>query len=365
MIGKLYVADGPFVSAYVGARSAVENAQQMYETTWRNLERELADQGVDQATVEAVAGARGTHDEGDTRAVIASNGSVHLARSLPGSLPGDLVRVSPLPHVAPLVDAASRVRPHVVALIDRTGADVYAYAESETEIADFTVVRGDAADIRKVHGAGGWAMRRMQARAEEGWEHNAKEIADAIERACRDIDATLIVVAGDDREIELVRGDLPAEQRGIVEQVSGGRGADGSNGHVFEQVAEKLEERRTKDVIAVLERYEENRGRGTLAADGLAAVIGALRGSQVDTLLLTEDWTGDERVWFGPEAVHLGATKDELGAMGVDEPAQTVAIDALLRAAVATNAEVVRVPGGLEQSPRGGVGALLRFDLES
>jgi hypothetical protein len=365
MIGKLYTADGPFVSAYVGARSAVENAQQRYETTWRNVERELAEQGADQATVEAVAAARGSHDEGDTRVVIASHGSVHIARSLPAELPADVVRVSPLPHVAPLVDAASHVRPHVVALIDRTGADVYAYTDSETEIAEFTVVRGDAADIRKVHGAGGWAMRRMQARAEEGWEQNAKEIADAIERVCRDVGATLIVVAGDAREIELVRNDLPTERQGMVEQVSGGRGADGSNDHVFEQVAEKVEERRTKDVIALLERYEENRGRGTLAADGLAAVIGALRSSQVDTLLLAEDYVGDEQVWFGPEPMHLAATKDELAAMGVEQPAQAAALDVLLRAALATNADVVRVPGGLEQTPRGGVGALLRFDLQS
>ena len=365
MIGKLYTAEGPFVSVYVDAESAVENAQPRYETKWRNLERELADKGVDAATVEAVVAARGGHAEGDTRVVIASHGSVHLARSLPGSPAAEVVRVSPLPHVAPLVDAAARVRPHVVALVDRTGADIFAYTESETDIADFTVVKGDAADIRKVHGAGGWAMRRMQARAEEGWEHNAKEIADAIERVCRDVDARLIVMAGDTREIDLVTNDLPSERQGLVEQVSGGRGADGSNDSVFEQVAAKLEERRTKDVIVVLERYEENRGRGTLAAEGLAAVVGALRNSQVDTLLLTEDYVGDDQVWFGPEPVHMGVSRDELAAMGVDDPAQTDAIDVLLRAAVVTNADVTRVPGGLEQSPRGGIGALLRFDLES
>ena len=365
MIGKLYTADGPFVSVYVGAESAVENAQQTYETKWRNIERELADAGVDEPTRQAVVDAKGEHFEGDTRVVVAAHGSVHLARSLPQSVGPDVVRVSPLPHVAPLVDAAVRVRPHVVALIDRTGADVYAYTDSETEIAEFTVVSGDAADIRKVHGAGGWAMRRMQARAEEGWEHNAKEIADAIERVCRDIDAALIVVAGDNREIELVKADLPAERQGLVVQVSGGRGADGSTASVFEQVAEQLEERRTKDVIALLEQYEENRGRGTLAAEGLAAVVGALRNSQVDTLLLTEDYAGDEQLWFGPEAVHLGTGRDELTAMGVGDPAQTDAIDALLRAALATNARVARVPGGIEQAPQGGVGALLRFDLQS
>ena len=366
MIGKLYTTDGPFVSVYVGAESAVENAQQSYDTKWRNIERELADAGVDEATRQAVVEARGQHFEGATRVVIASHGSVHLARSLPQETPTDVVRVSPLPHVAPLLDAAGRVRPHVVALIDRTGADVYAYTDSETEIADFTVVKGDAADIRKVHGAGGWAMRRMQARAEEGWEHNAKEIAGTIERVCRDIDAALIVAAGDDREVKLVLDDLPAERQGIFVQVSGGRGADGSTGSVFEQVAEQLEERRTKDVIAILERYEENRGRQTLAAEGLAAVVGALRNSQVDTVVLTEDYTGeDEQLWYGPEAMHLGTARDELTAMGVDAPAQAAAIDVLLRAALATNAAVVRVPGGLDQSPRGGVGALLRFDLES
>ena len=364
MIGKVYTADGPFVSVYVDATSDVENARYVYEAKWRNVERELAGQ-TDQATLDAVLAAAGDHAEGDTRVVIASNGAVHLARSLPGKPARELTRVSPLPHVAPLVDAVARVVPHVVALVDRTGADIYAYTGADTEVAEFTVVSGDAADIRKLRGAGGWRMRHMQARAEEGWEQNAKEIAGAIERVCRDISARLVVMAGDQREMELVRADLPAERQPMVEQVYGGRGADGSNDAIFEQVAERVEERREKDAIAVLERYEENRGRDTLAAEGLAATVAALRNSQVDTLVLTEDYVGDEQVWFGEQAAHLGMSRDELTAMGVDAPERTDAIDVLLRAAIATAATVVRVPGGVEQAPVGGVGAVLRFDLES
>jgi hypothetical protein len=363
MIGKLYTADGPFVSVYVDSTSAVENARYVYESRWRAVEQELASSGVDKATVEAVVGAAGEHDRGDTRVVIASHGVVHLARSLPTAPARDEIRIGPLPYVAPLVDAASRAVPHVVALIDRTGADLYAYTDSDTDVAEFTAVSGDAPDIRKLRGAGGWRMRHMQARAEEGWEHNAKEIADSIERVARDVDARLIVLAGDEREVQLVLGDLPNERRDQVARVQGSRGADGGTELVFERVADEVDARRDKDAIALLEKFEENRGRNTHASDGLAATVAALRTAQVGTLLLTEDYTGDAAVWFGPEPIQLAMSRQELIDMGVEAPEEGAAIDVLLRAAIATAADVMRVPAGVEQAPSEGVGALLRFDL--
>jgi hypothetical protein len=362
MIGKLYTAEGPFVSVYVDSTSAVENARYMYESRWRVVERELESR-IDRATADAVVAAAGEHGEGETRVVIASQGAVRLARSLPTAAAGDIVHVGPLPRVAPLVDAASRAVPHVVALVDRTGADLYAYTDADTEVAEFTTVRGDAVDIRKLRGAGGWRMRHMQARAEEGWEHNAKEIADAIERASRDVGARLIVLAGDDREVQLVENDLPNERKEIVARIQGSRGGDGGTDLVFQRVTDEVEARRDKDAIAVLEKFEENRGRNTHASDGLDATVAALRAAQVGTLLLTEDYAGDTQLWFGPEAVQIATTREELLEAGVESPQEAEAIDVLLRAAIATAADVVRVPGGVEQAPTDGVGGLLRFDL--
>lgn len=364
MIGKLYAVDGPFVSLYLDATSQTADAVQQYATRWHNVERELKEEGVDAATVDAVSAARGEHGEGNTRVVIAAGDTVQLALSLPERPVREVVRVAPLPHVAPLVDAVARSRPHVVALIDRSGADIYAYTTGARP-SEFAVVDGDAPDIRKLRGAGGWSHRRIQARADEGWKHNAKEIASTLDAVCSDVDPALIVVAGDVREVQLVREQLPAERQPLVEQVEGGRAADGSAESLFAHVADKVEERRDKDAIDVLAQYAENRGRGTLAAEGLEATVAALRSSQVDTLLLAEDYTGEDEVWFGPDPVHVGTRPDELTAMGVEHPQQAPAVDAVLRAALATHSAVVRVPGGVDEAPRDGIGALLRFDLES
>src|SRR5947209_6673594 len=102
-LSDVLIADGPFVTVLVESESAVEQAADKYELVWKDVSRELIDKGVDGATVEAVLGAKGTHDEGNARLVVASTDdhSVKLATSLRHAPRQPVVDVAPLPHLLP------------------------------------------------------------------------------------------------------------------------------------------------------------------------------------------------------------------------------------------------------------------------
>ena len=82
-LAKLYAVDGPFVSIYLATPSDVEDAAARLEVRWKNVTRELAEAGVEAATIDALSAARGGHDRGNTRVMVAAHGTVHLAISLP------------------------------------------------------------------------------------------------------------------------------------------------------------------------------------------------------------------------------------------------------------------------------------------
>src|SRR5436305_11900421 len=149
-LAKLYSIDGPFVTIYLATPSDTEQAADQLETRWKNVVRDLADAGVDAATIEALTAARGPHDRGNTRVLVAAHGTVHLAISLPQPPAQEIVTVEPLPRLVPLIDALSLQVPHVVVLADRKGADVLAYTAGPDPVETATVTNNRFPD-RKVH----------------------------------------------------------------------------------------------------------------------------------------------------------------------------------------------------------------------
>lgn len=110
----------------------------------------------------------------------------------------------------------------------------------------------------------------------------------------------------------------------------------------------------------------QQRGRDELACDGPAAVVAALRMSQVDTLLVTDALDqAAAPAWFGPEPTHLALTEAGLRDLRVPGIETAPLVDVLLRAALGTAADVRLVTGSVEQAPRTGIGALLRFPSQS
>src|SRR3954451_18082378 len=103
-LAKLYAIDGPFVTIYLATPSDTEDAAQQLDTRWRNVTRELANEGVDEATITALTSARGDHDRGGTRVLVAAPGPVRLGPALPQPTAQEAVAISELPRLGPLLD---------------------------------------------------------------------------------------------------------------------------------------------------------------------------------------------------------------------------------------------------------------------
>jgi hypothetical protein len=354
-------AEGPFVTVLVDSESDVEQAADKYELQWKNIVRELEDKGVDPATRDAITAAKGEHWEGDGRLVVATTGDATVRLAVPlhrAPRSGATVEVSPLPRLLPLLEEVNTRVPHVVVLADRTGADVSAYYDAETVAAEVTV-KGHAPDIRKVP-VGGWSHLRYQHRAENGWAANAREIVSTITELASDVNAQLLLLVGDERELVYVREKLPTELKPKVVELAGGRSADGSEPLVRQRIADALALHVAHETLDLLGAYAQERGQGKRAVDGLPDVLEALRKAQVQTLLLTTD-TPQGTLWFGPEPTDIAGTGRELTELGVADPQEGPLVDVLIRAAVGTGADVQLVPGEMAQAPDMGLGAVLRY----
>jgi hypothetical protein len=95
------------------------------------------------------------------------------------------------------------------------------------------------------------------------------------------------------------------------------------------------------------------------------ALVEAAREQRIAVLLVRPGGADLGReVWVGDEPDQLALRRTESAFLGEPRPAAARADDALLRAAAATSAEVVPLPGPAGEAPAGGLGALLRWPYE-
>jgi hypothetical protein len=374
-LSGLFEQQGPFVSVYLETESAVENAASRLELRWKDVVRDLEDRGVDAPTIEALAAARGPHQLGGTRVMIASHGTVHFARSLPETTDTTVIRVGPLPYLLPLVDWAQTRIPHLVVLTNREGADILAYVEGADPVESVDVDSGRHPSHKT--GIGGWSEHKYQNKVEENWRASSVQVAERVDAVARDINPQVIVVAGDVYAVDGLKQHLPKDLAEKVVVISGGRTEDGSDEVAAEGVLQALAGHlrdRVADALADFAKYRDRAAEvaathpgtdGTEyalnAADGVRDVVAALQKAQVGTLLLGSDLNETNALWFGPAPTMLAVQASDLEQMGVDDPQQGSLVDVLLRAAIGTGAEVLLVPAGTPDSPADGVGALLRY----
>ncbi|MGV9253104.1 hypothetical protein [Streptomyces sp. NPDC003697] len=104
------------------------------------------------------------------------------------------------------------------------------------------------------------------------------------------------------------------------------------------------------------------------AVEGVPALVEAARGHRIDTLLIRPDGPEVSReTWVAAEPDQPAGRRTGAQILGESDPVAVRADDALLRSAVATDADVVPVPAEEDgpELPAGGLGALLRWTYES
>jgi Bacterial archaeo-eukaryotic release factor family 2 len=358
-LAEVVAEDGPFLSVVLTTDAAVENAAQHSELRWKSLRSELADTGVPEEVLAHVDDlVPDAHHEGRILAVVASaSGPIHVEHGDDPEDPDDHASGwwDPLPRLLPILRLRQSTLPHVVVLIDRDGADLYAFGVEGPDV--HREVDPDVDPMARSK-PGGWSQRRFQNRAENTWEQGAGDVATELMALVERVDPAVVVVAGDVRAVQFLRDALPSDVNDRIRVVDGERPRGGGAGGVPDDVADVIREERDRQLDAIVAKFDEELGQDDLAVAGVEDTIAALSRAQVDVLLVRDD-DDDSRAWIGGDPTAIALAREDVEALGVDEPREVRLLDALVRAALGTSASVRVLRDG--RGPRDGVGGLLRW----
>lgn len=360
---------GPWASVYAEVPHSTEDAAKQRELSADAAARQLAEQGADRATCDAVREAlAGFRADGDAaapagRAVFATDGEVVLDTPLAGRPAQPFADWSPLPRITPWAEAAADNASCLVVYVDRMGANFELHDDrggteaGQVDGVDWPIHRTATAD---------WSERHFQTAVENTWEQNAGEIAEAAQRVFASSGAKVMLLAGDPRERRSVHEKLPEQLRSVTyESDHGGRAAGSDSTALARDIAHVRAAHERDHVADVLDRFRAGAGVGgtdpAYAATGVPALVEAAREHRIDTLIITPGGADAGReVWVGPGADQLAVRNSELQYLGETNPSAARADDALLRSAAANGAEAVVVRDPAE-APTGGLGAILRW----
>lgn len=317
----------------------------------------LRDDGADEvvlASIDPVV--QGAHAAGQTLVVIAGSSGVLYTAHLP-ELPaeGDVGFVGELPHLAPLLAATQALLPHIVVATDRRGAELIAVLPDREDRE--AKVSGEELHITR-SAPGGWSQRRFQQRAENVWESNAGEVADALTRLVDSNNPRVVIVSGDVRAVQFLRDQVPVRVADLLTEVQGDyRTLDEALRRSGQVVADVAEE----DTRALLDAYLAGQGSDRLSAAGPQAALAALREGRAEALLVDPTQVGEDQAWFGPELMQAAESEAELKTVGVLDGRTAPLVDVAVRAAAGTAARVRIMPAGTTELAPTGIGVLLRY----
>jgi len=306
-----------FVTMTIPAPSNVDHAQDRFALEWRNARRQLSDRWGEEDIArldDAIAGLH-HHDAAAVVVVHARHGATFV-ELLDEPVSATTVHEGPVPRWATVVESRQRVIAHVVVEADRAGADLTAFAG--TVVVATGTVDGSTLHIHRGH-PGGWSQRRFQQRAENTWENNARDVADAVAAMARHVQAELIAVAGDVRAQAFVLDLLPTDVMAVAVKIEAGSPAG-----IADEVVRLLSTMVAERVTAAAELVRSRREHGTAAIDA-SDIIDALRKGRVETLLVHDD----------------GSDGDDADPMWLDGARL---VDRAIGAALATDAEILVVP---------------------
>jgi hypothetical protein len=357
---------GPFVSVSMDVSRNAESSARETELRWQGHQRELLRRQAPQQMVElagpAVLAPTGRAG-GVGRLVIVDADGIALDLVLPQPPAREEVVFGPAPHVLPVFRALRDRSSYLLAEVDRTGADVVmvdAFGATEQGLE----VHGSHDVVHRVSG-GQTSGRRIQARAEDSWERNAAEIAEALDGLISRYHPAVAFVAGDPVTVADL---LSAASRRLAELSvvlrSGGR-ADGASAAARDhEVRAALADRQLAARRDLLDRFGAAEGRQQDALQGFDDVVDAVRRAQVAELFLHDEPTSTRTVWVGGEPLQLASHRDEVVSMGFDRPVRVRADTALPWALVHSDAGIVLLEPG-DPDLADGVGALLRWSDRS
>lgn len=348
---------GPFVSVVLATEAEIDNASHRNELRWRALRDSLLEQGAGEDVVAHVDTLVGdAHLEGRTLLVVANAGGVVHRSNWPHLPFREFARWEPLPSFGAILEHRQQAPSHVLVVADRGGADLTAV---RYEAGDLTAEAGGRDQAPPKVKPGGWSQRRYQERAENAWEHTAKEVAEATARLVERVDARLLVLAGDVRALQMLRDELPEGVAELAIEIDGARSADGAPAIEPADIEVHLSAVVAQETRTLVEKLAEELGQDDRGCAGVDATMAALSASQVQVLLVRDDPEDTRTAWFGADPSLVARRADDLAGLGTGDQQEGRLADVLIRAALATGAGVRMLDS--DGVVTEGAGAILRW----
>ena len=276
-----------------------------------------------------------------SRLLVVREGAVEVNELLQGEPLAELmVTYGPVPALIPLLIQRPRDLTYVVAEVGRDGGEITQFRFSRVQPVAHRAVRGDTEFLTKVQSEDDFlANGRYQHHTEEIWKRNEGLVAAAIDEIVRDTGAELLVVTGDVRARQLLIEALSPATLKILTVVPtntrpGGATTDELEADLHRHIASIL----AADEYDALTRLETGRNDG-LAEIDQAAVIRGLQQSQVEVLIIAPSALDDATLIALDREPWVATSSEE--ALGAVEVGAVAAADALVRAAILTDARVV------------------------
>jgi hypothetical protein len=355
----VYEHDGPYLTVHAEVGRATQDAAAQLDARWTTIRHELEHRGVPAGLVSDIGDRlhENPHAPGEVRRTIVAAGDEVLLDDVQigHSHWPEVLDQGDLPDLTGWLGMEERAIPFLVVVADRTGADIDVHRALSKPTAEHETVTGETFYITKVP-QGDWAQKQFQQTAEDSWQHNAREVADAVRTLARRHRPRAVFVAGEVRaraEVTKALEESDPEPLGqIIQLESGGRGAGASSEAMRHEIRAKLAElERTADaeVAAELDRV---RGQGAGGAAGIEQVLDALAQHQVERLVI-DPAALSEKVVHPKD--HVGLLLPPTAAEADELPADRV----LVAAASLSGAEISLLPSSMSHG--GGAAALLRW----
>jgi peptide chain release factor subunit 1 len=265
---------------------------------------------------------------------------------------GDSVQIGPSLHLAPLAGRLGRDDGALVLVVSRERGTVYRLGGGRLhEVVD------ESDDLPGQHTQGGWSQARYERHIDELVKQHLKTVGDEVDRRVHNHGQLKIaVVCGEDLRSEF-ESALSTEARAAV---VGWTTADAHAGPVelLQLVRPLLDEAAAHEEREVLERWQEERGRGGRAAAGWKQVLDAASDARVDTLLIEED--AHVQAWQCPQCGRASADGGGCPLDGTKLAERPDGADLAIQQTILHGGTLVRFGSGALGAAQG-IAALLRF----
>jgi hypothetical protein len=355
----LYDSRGPWCSVYLSTARDQNLAERQIELRWRELRGQLAELGAEDQDLRAIDGEVGS-DRGvpgqHGQAIFAAHGSVALVRELRAPMTTSRAVYGELPDLVPLLAGSRDLGPHLLVFADHAGGDVEVFGSGSKPASE----RVDGpAETRTKASAGDRRQDREQRHAENTWQDNAKALAARVERIAGEHAAGMIALSGDPSMRAAVLDELGPLWRTRAMELAGSDAPGADADAVRVRAARAAAEFEQAWRAGVVDRYASGLANRK-AVEGLEASVESLRSGDVDTLLVRHDAAeSGAPMWWGPEPGQLAVHPEELEATRAPQVMRGHAVDALIRATVLEDGDLLLFSGS-EPGPRAAAGAILR-----